>query len=111
MERRYRMNLWLGLLLMLAQTTTAWAAEPRLEPTEQEKAQTLVLLHEPIVMLQAKFGSLDGAGRVRLVQERIKQMQASDLEQPVAVVSARRFGQDSREFLVKIGRASCRERV
>ncbi len=100
MERRYTMNLWLGLLLMLAQVTAAWAAEPRLEPTVQEKAQTLVLLHEPIVMLQAKFGTLDGAGRVRLVQERLKQMQASDLEQPVTLVSARRFGQDSREFLV-----------
>ncbi|WP_338887403.1 mechanosensitive ion channel family protein [Aeromonas rivipollensis] len=94
------MNLGLGLLLMLAQVTVAWAAEPRLEPTVQEKAQTLVLLHEPIVMLQAKFGRLDGAGRVRLVQERIKQLQASDLEQPVTLVSARRFGQDSREFLV-----------
>ena len=59
------MNLWLGLLLMLAQVTAAWAAEPRLEPTVQEKAQTLVLLHEPIVMLQAKFGTLDHAGHTR----------------------------------------------
>ena len=95
--------LWAGLLLVLANlslVTQAVGAEPRLDPTEQEKAQTLILLHEPIVLLQAKFGRLDGAARVRLVKERVKQLQASDLEHPITLVSAMRLGQDTREFLV-----------
>jgi len=96
------MSRWLALLLLfnVLSVSQSWAAEPRMEPTEQEKARTLVLLHEPIVMLQAKFGRLDGAARVRLVKERLMQMKASDLEEPVTLVSARRFGQETREFLV-----------
>ena len=94
------MNLWLGLLLMLAQVTAAWAAEPRLEPTVQEKAQTLVLLHEPIVMLQAKFGRLDGAARVRLTHERIQRLDPADLIPPITVLKGSRQGQETREFMV-----------
>ncbi|MCR1304464.1 mechanosensitive ion channel protein MscS, partial [Enterobacter sp. BT855] len=32
------------------------AAEPRQEPTEKERARTVYIFHQPIVMLQAKFG-------------------------------------------------------
>ena len=55
---------WWQLLLFVAvqSSGSTRAAEPRMEPTEQERAQTLILLHEPIVMLQATFGSLDGGG-------------------------------------------------
>ena len=77
-----------------------WAAEPRLEPTEQEKAQTLVLLHEPIVMLQAKFGRLDGAARVRLTHERIQRLDPADLIPPITVLKGSRQGQETREFMV-----------
>lgn len=35
---------------------TGVAAEPRQEPTEQERARTVYIFHQPIVMLQAKFG-------------------------------------------------------
>lgn len=93
--------LWVGLLLTgLLPTRVGWAAEPRMAPTGQEKAQTLILLHEPIVMLQAKYGSLDGAARVRLAHERIQAMEVTDLTLPVVVQKGSRYGQDSREFLV-----------
>lgn len=32
------------------------AAEPRQEPTDRERARTVYIFHQPIVMLQAKFG-------------------------------------------------------
>jgi hypothetical protein len=75
----------LGLLLIcLLWSRLGWTAEPRMEPNEQELAQTLVLLHEPIVMLTAKYGNLDGAARVRLAHERVQRMEPSDLMTPVA---------------------------
>lgn len=89
-----------GMLLVLLMVNSGWAAEPRLEPTEQERAQTLILFHEPIVMLQAKFGRLDGATRVRIVQERVEQLQPEDLTHPVTVVSSTRLGQEAREFRI-----------
>ncbi|WP_349921822.1 mechanosensitive ion channel family protein [Aeromonas veronii] len=91
----------LGLVLMvLLLSRVGWAAEPRIEPNDQERAQTLILLHEPIVMLPAKYGSLDGAARVRLAHERIQRMEPVDLALPVTVAQGTRHGQDSREFLV-----------
>lgn len=91
----------LGLLLIcLLWSRLGWTAEPRMEPNEQELAQTLVLLHEPIVMLTAKYGNLDGAARVRLAHERVQRMEPSDLMTPVAVTKGSRHGQESREFLV-----------
>ncbi len=102
MKRLSRMRIWLvgSLLVCLSLTRVGWAAEPRMEPTAQEQAQTLILLHEPIVMLQAKYGSLDGAARVRLAHERIQAMEVSDLLLPVTVQQGTRHGQDSREFRV-----------
>ena len=35
---------------------SSYAAEPRQAPTEQERARTVYIFHQPIVMLQAKFG-------------------------------------------------------
>lgn len=32
------------------------AAEPRQQATPQERARTVYIFHQPIVMLQAKFG-------------------------------------------------------
>ncbi|MFG0873900.1 mechanosensitive ion channel family protein [Aeromonas media] len=102
MERRCRISRWLAVLLLFNITLIGrpWAAEPRLEPTEQEKAQTLVLLHEPIVMLQAKFGRLDGAARVRLTHERIQRLDPADLIPPITVLKGSRQGQETREFMV-----------
>lgn len=102
MERGCRVGRrWVALLLFVAvQSGSIWAAEPRMEPTEQERAQTLILLHEPIVMLQATFGSLDGAARVRLTHERIQRLDPADLNHPITVVKGRRQGQETREFLV-----------
>lgn len=91
---------WLGLLLMSLLMNVGWAAEPRIEPTAQEKAQTLTLLHEPIIMLQAKYGSLDGPARVRLAHERLLRMEPGDLAMPVTVTQGIRHGEDSREFRV-----------
>ena len=88
------------LLICLLWPRLGWTAEPRMEPNEQERAQTLVLLHEPIVMLTAKYGNLDGAARVRLAHERVQRMEPSDLMTPVAVAKGSRHGQESREFLV-----------
>ena len=93
--------LWGGLLLVsLLSARIGWAAEPRMAPTEQERSQTLILLHEPIVMLQTKYGSLDGAARVRLVHERLQAMTPGDLNSPVTLAKGTRVGQDSREFMV-----------
>lgn len=98
MKRRCRMSLLL-LLASLSLARLGWAAEPRIVPTEQEKAQTLILLHEPIVMLQAKYGGLDGAARVRLAHARIQAMELADLRSPITVLKGSRIGQDSREFM------------
>lgn len=102
MMRLFKKRVWLtGMWLVIwLQIGPVWAAEPRIAPTEEELSRTLVLLHEPIVMLQAKYGSLDGAARVRLVHERLQSMEASDLRSPVTVVKGTRVGHDSREFLV-----------
>ncbi|MCS3455650.1 small-conductance mechanosensitive channel [Aeromonas sp. BIGb0405] len=102
MKKLCNMSLWLtGLLLTcLLLARVGWAAEPRREPTEQELARTLVLLHEPIVMFQAKFGSLDGADRVRRVHERLDTMSADDLQTPITVVASQRLGYETREFMV-----------
>ncbi|WP_224430662.1 mechanosensitive ion channel family protein [Aeromonas rivuli] len=101
MKKLCNMSLWLtGLLLTcLLLARVGWAAEPRREPTEQELARTLVLLHEPIVMFQAKFGSLDGADRVRRVHERLDTMSADDLQTPITVVASQRLGYETREFM------------
>ncbi|MFC5707933.1 mechanosensitive ion channel family protein [Aeromonas eucrenophila] len=102
MTRQWKIGALLtGMWLMsLLHVGSSWAAEPRIAPTEEERARTLVLLHEPIVMLHAKYGSLDGAARVRLAHERIQAMEVSDLIPPVTVQQGTRHGQDSREFLV-----------
>jgi hypothetical protein len=90
----------LGLLLIcLLWSRLGWTAEPRMEPNEQELAQTLVLLHELIVMLTAKYGNLDGAARVRLAHERVQRMEPSDLMTPVAD-ERQSTRPESREFLV-----------
>ncbi|WP_421186878.1 mechanosensitive ion channel family protein [Aeromonas enteropelogenes] len=88
------------MLLSLLMANNGWAAEPRMDPTEQERAQTLILFHEPIVMLQSEFGRLDAAARVRLVKERVEQLQPEDLVHPVTVVSSNRLGHETRELKI-----------
>lgn len=50
--------------LLLFTFQNALGAEPRQASSAQEKARTLYLLNQPVVMLQAKFGLTTPADRV-----------------------------------------------
>jgi hypothetical protein len=53
--------LWVLALLALQ---PALAAEPRQQPTAREKARTVYIFHQPVVMLQATFGQTTPEERV-----------------------------------------------
>ena len=89
-----------GTVIVRCRAKQHQAAEPRGWNRPSRRGPDPILLHEPIVMLQATFGSLDGAARVRLTHERIQRLDPADLEPSHHCGQGRRQGQESREFLV-----------
>ncbi|VFS63017.1 Uncharacterised protein [Kluyvera cryocrescens] len=51
---------------------TALAAEPRQDPSEQERARTVYIFHQPIVMLQATFGLTTPEERVLRIRNTLR---------------------------------------
>ncbi len=71
-------------------TLCSFAAEPRQEPTEQEQARTVYIFHQPIVMLQAKFGLTTPEERVLRIRNTLRHFDHADLREPLKIVPVTR---------------------
>lgn len=78
----------------------SFAAEPRQEPTAQERARTVYIFHQPIVMLQAKFGLTTPEERVLRIRNTLRHFTEADLREPLKVVSVVRYHQQGRLFVM-----------
>lgn len=67
------------------------AAEPRQEPTEQERARTLYIFHQPIVMLQAKFGLTTPEERVLRISNTLRNFTLADVREPLKKIMSPNF--------------------
>lgn len=72
------------------------AAEPRQEPTEKERARTVYIFHQPIVMLQAKFGLTTPEERVLRIRNTLRNFTEADVREPLKIVSVTRYNQPGR---------------
>ncbi|EMD2999161.1 mechanosensitive ion channel [Salmonella enterica] len=72
------------------------AAEPRQAPTEQERARTVYIFHQPIVMLQAKFGLTTPEERVLRIRNTLRNFTEADVREPLKIVSVSRYNQQGR---------------
>ncbi|MBZ7671138.1 mechanosensitive ion channel family protein [Klebsiella grimontii] len=86
------------ILLCLAHPLSA--AEPRQQPTAREQARTVTIFHQPIVMLQATFGQTTPEERVLRIRNTLRAFTATDISQPLQVVSVTRYNQPGRLFLM-----------
>lgn len=77
-----------------------FAAEPRQEPTEQDRARTLYIFHTPIVMLQAKFGQTTPEERVLRIHNTLRNFTQADVREPIKIVPVTRYNQQGRLFLM-----------
>lgn len=75
---------------------TVNAAEPRQEPTEQERARTVYIFHHPVVMLQAKFGLTTPEERVLRIRNTLRNFTQEDVREPLKIVSVTRYNQQGR---------------
>ena len=75
---------------------TGVAAEPRREPTEQERARTVYIFHQPIVMLQAKFGLTTPEERVLRIRHTLRNFTQQDVREPLKIVPITRYNQQGR---------------
>lgn len=75
---------------------TSIAAEPRQEPSEQERARTVYIFHQPIVMLQAKFGLSTPEERVLRIRNTLRNFTETDVREPLKIVSVTRYNQPGR---------------
>ena len=72
------------------------AAEPRQEPTEKERARTVYIFHQPIVMLQAKFGLTTPEERVLRIRNTLRNFTEADVREPLQIESVTRYNQSGR---------------
>ncbi|WP_455852794.1 mechanosensitive ion channel family protein [Pantoea endophytica] len=86
--------------LLLFTFQNALCAEPRQAPSAQEKARTLYLLNQPVVMLQAKFGLTTPEERVQRIVTMLLTLDDNDLAQPVAMHTLTRYQQSAVLFSV-----------
>lgn len=75
---------------------SSFAAEPRQEPTEQERARTVYVFHQPIVMLQAKFGLTTPEERVLRIRNTLRNFTQADVSEPLKIVPVTRYNQQGR---------------
>ena len=68
--------LWVLALLALQ---PALAAEPRQQPTAREKARTVYIFHQPVVMLQATFGQTTPEERVLRTRSALRAFTEDDI--------------------------------
>ena len=76
------------------------AAEPRQSPSDQEKARTVYIFHQPIVMLQAKFGLSTPEERVLRIRNTLRSLSEEDMRHPVQILPVQRYGQQGRLFVI-----------
>ena len=72
------------------------AAEPRQQPTEQERARTVYIFHQPIVMLQATFGLTTPEERVLRIRNILRTFTEADVREPLKIVPITRYKQQGR---------------
>lgn len=72
--------------LFASMTFYASAAEPRQEPTDQERTRTVYVFHQPIVMLQAKFGLTTPEERVLRIRNTLRNFTQADVREPLKIV-------------------------
>lgn len=90
------MNRFLIVFLAGLFTTSSfisYAAEPRQEPTPQERARTVYIFHQPIVMLQAKFGLTTPEERVLRIRNTLRNFTQEDVQEPLKLVPVTRYNQ------------------
>ncbi|CAM6765085.1 hypothetical protein ENINMM079B_05975 [Enterobacter intestinihominis] len=75
---------------------SSYAAEPRQAPTEQERARTVYIFHQPIVMLQAKFGLTTPEERVLRIRNTLRNFTEADVREPLSIVPVTRYNQQGR---------------
>lgn len=95
-----RMRSALLLVLSLFYSVSLFAAEPRQQPTEQERARTVAIFHQPIVMLQATFGLSTPEERVLRIRNTLRAFTEADISKPLTVVPVTRYNQPGRLFLM-----------
>ncbi len=78
----------------------ALGAEPRQAPSAQEKARTLYLLNQPVVMLQAKFGLTTPEERVQRIVTILRSLNDNDLAQSVEMHNVTRYRQPAVLFSI-----------
>lgn len=93
---RHVLLAWLSLLLAFP----LFAAEPRLQPTDQERDRTVYIFHQPIVMLQAKFGLSTPEERVLRIRNTLRAFTHDDVSKPLIVEPVTRYNQPARLFLM-----------
>lgn len=74
----------------------SFAAEPRQQPSEQERARTVYIFHQPIVMLRAKFGLTTPEERVLRIRNTLRNFTQADLREPLKIVPITRYNQPGR---------------
>lgn len=89
----------LSSMLLLA-AFAVFSAEPRQSPSPQEQARTLMLLNQPVVMLQAKFGLTTPEERIQRILKQLRTFNAADLQQPVQTHTLMRYNQQAVLFSV-----------
>ncbi|WP_284942391.1 mechanosensitive ion channel domain-containing protein [Enterobacter sp. MEB024] len=72
------------------------AAEPRQEPTDRERARTVYIFHQPIVMLQAKFGLTTPEERVLRIRNTLRNFSQQDVREPLKIIPVTRYNQPGR---------------
>ncbi|WP_052282015.1 mechanosensitive ion channel family protein [Kluyvera genomosp. 1] len=82
--------------LFLSAVFNTEAAEPRQEPTDQERARTVYIFHQPIVMLQAKFGLTTPEERVLRIRNTLRHFTQADVREPLKVITVTRYNQPGR---------------
>ncbi|EMF7246933.1 mechanosensitive ion channel [Klebsiella variicola] len=95
-----RINVVILWVLALLALQPALAAEPRQQPTAREKARTVTIFHQPVVMLQATFGQTTPEERVLRTRSALRAFTEDDIRQPLRVVAVNRYGQPGRLFLM-----------
>ncbi|NTX78889.1 mechanosensitive ion channel [Serratia proteamaculans] len=86
--------------LLFLISSLCFGAEPRQLATDQEKARTLYIFHQPIVMLQAKFGFTTPEERVLRIRNTLRSLTEEDIRQPVQVHVIKRYNQQGRLFTI-----------
>lgn len=98
------MSIFARLMLIgctiLALPGTSHGAEPRHSPTARENARTLVLLNQPVVMLQATYGQTTPEERVNRIVSTLRDLSAEDLRHPVETQMLTRYQQQAVLFII-----------